>query len=49
MTKWRYKVIGLSVRGSDTQKSLNSIGSEGWELIAVIDGIAIFKRPIEDK
>lgn len=51
MQKWEYKVtdwVGKGWDGNinfrDAYKLLSEMGEEGWELVAVKDGVAIFKR-----
>jgi hypothetical protein len=34
MQEWEYKVI----RGYSSEKELNKLGAEGWELVAVVAG-----------
>jgi hypothetical protein len=63
MQKWEYKTIKLETTGMmggilDTtafDRTLNQLGSEGWELVAAFDtnlsygatreAVAVFKRP----
>lgn len=44
MTKWEYARIG----GSYGYKldSMNLMGKNGWELVAMLDGYCYFKRPL---
>ena len=35
-TRWEYKAVGLSTAYPD-EKALNSLGSQGWELVGVSD------------
>lgn len=55
MIKWKYKVV--SAYGLD-EKQLNALGSEGWELIALVPSLFlgvseetefIFKRKVGDE
>ena len=41
---WRYRVVSLEP-GDATEERLNELGQEGWELAAIAEGRAIFKRP----
>lgn len=52
VVKWEYETrswVGLDWNGDANvraaYKMLSEMGNDGWELAAVIDGIAIFKRP----
>ena len=50
MAKWRYKIESLPDDASNRAwKTISELGSDGWELVSVIDGggehIAYFKRP----
>jgi len=58
MSQWEYRIESLNLDiqtaqcGSDSQKTLNDLGGEGWEAVAVWplheDGLsvcALFKRP----
>lgn len=46
MQKWEYKVIHL-INVSDSIELLNSLGGQGWELVAVDEARRyFFKRPI---
>ncbi len=40
---WEYTAIPLNTALVDT---LNALGADGWELVAVVDGHAILKRPM---
>lgn len=43
--KWEYKVINFALKFR-TEKKLNELGEEGWELVDVQYGREmIFKRP----
>lgn len=44
--KWEYKVVH-SVFQFDVEMDLNVLGNIGWELIAIVNGVAILKRPIK--
>jgi len=41
MTKWEY----LTLHDYHNTYHLNELGEEGWELCAVYDGAAYFRRP----
>ena len=43
MTTWEYLTVPLVSHA--LQQILNQWGSEGWELVAVVNDIAYFKRP----
>lgn len=49
MTKWEYKVAPVSYfRHQRTEKELNELGEQGWELVVIqagSDPVGIFKRP----
>jgi len=49
MMKWEYKIImlGADDHGSFNDYLLNHQGELGWELVAVSDHLAYFKRPKE--
>lgn len=54
MTKWEYRIWNWEMSGSDNpQKDIDTMGSEGWELIYILEGNKIisffFKRPLEEK
>ena len=41
--KWEYKIVPLgTMKGAE----LDSLGNEGWELVAVYDDKLFFKRPV---
>jgi hypothetical protein len=42
MQKWKYLVVQMK----GTEAKLNSLGADGWELVAIGDGdhLAYFKR-----
>lgn len=43
--RWEYSTVAiLDVVCSAAQEMLNTAGRSGWELVAVDDGIAYFKR-----
>ncbi len=50
MTKWEYFVAPILIHAS--QQILNNFGSEGWELVQIVQGsnsespVGYFKRPI---
>jgi hypothetical protein len=57
-TTWEYKTIYITVEGEgvgpgDPMRTLNQLGSEGWELVqmnkrsqnSTLEGYWIFKRP----
>lgn len=43
MTSWEYLTVPLVSHA--LQQILNQWGSEGWELVTVVNDIAYFKRP----
>lgn len=46
-TQWEYKARNLAkVPGVATEDDFNRLGQQGWELVAVAQDYAIFKRPI---
>lgn len=45
--KWEYKSI-IRV-GNDADKVVQELGLLGWEMFAVSDELAYFKRPIEEQ
>ena len=45
---WEYTGLLLSVYAGDNIDKLNSMGANGWELVAVDSGIAYMKRRLED-
>lgn len=48
MTTWEYRVVRLNeYKPSEHEKSLNSFGAEGWELVALVGVYAYMKRPAE--
>lgn len=57
ITQWEYKNItykGSSVVKEETEKELNQLGKEGWELAGTFSndigrGTMIFKRPKQPK
>ena len=44
-TQWEYVMYGLGNSEQGPQGFMNELGTKGWELIAVNDGRAYFKRP----
>jgi len=40
MDKWEYIVISSTIE----KALLNKLGGQGWELVAIYDGFAFFKR-----
>lgn len=51
VTRWEYVTTPLMIH--TTQAILNNWGSEGWELVQVVQGpegglVAYLKRPVED-
>jgi hypothetical protein len=45
MKKWEYKVVWLSTRDSYKQeKLLDDLGCDGWELVAVVEGIIFYLK-----
>jgi hypothetical protein len=49
-TTWEYLVLRLADHSWEAQAaSLNEAGRKHWELVAVLDGLAYLKRPIEHK
>jgi hypothetical protein len=45
MVRWQYRVVATSAGFVD---QLGRLGEDGWELITVDGGSALFKRPVED-
>ena len=43
MQTWEYATVPLIEHA--TQEILNNWGDEGYELVAVVDNVAYFKRP----
>jgi hypothetical protein len=49
-TTWEYLVLHLVDLSHEARAaSLNEAGRKHWELVAVLDGAAYLKRPIEHK
>lgn len=52
MTKWEYKTKALRDFPDGmfytTIHHLDDLGQEGWELATISNGLAYFKRPMED-
>lgn len=44
MTTWEYATAPLISHA--LQQILNQWGSQGWELVQVVDNVAYFKRPV---
>lgn len=45
--RWQYKfVTGKNVALWQDEAMFNSLGGEGWELCAHVNGVFIFKRPL---
>ena len=44
VTTWEYATAPLISHA--LQQILNQWGSQGWELVAVADNVAYFKRPV---
>ena len=50
ITKWDYLVVyssDLSDLNEDSDKTLDELGAEGWELAGVDRGVFYFKKPLE--
>lgn len=52
--KWEYTVRPIKIREGDDHfelliKYLNLQGDNGWELVSINNGIAYFKRPIQEE
>lgn len=46
--RWQYRARNLKkVLGSGMEADFNEHGAAGWELVAAVDGYAIFKRPVD--
>jgi hypothetical protein len=45
MSRWEYATVPLITHA--LQQILNQWGSDGWELVAVADNVAYFKRPVD--
>lgn len=43
--RWEYLIRPLAHMGGNINAYLNVLGAEGWELVAIDEGIAYFKRP----
>jgi len=46
VTRWEYATAPLISHA--LQQILNQWGSDGWELVCVVDNVAYFKRPVGD-
>lgn len=46
MIRWEYATAPLISHA--LQQILNQWGSDGWELVTVVDNVAYFKRPLGD-
>ena len=44
--RWEYLTLKFEPIQDRYLEMMNSLGRGGWELVAVNDGIAYFKRPI---
>jgi hypothetical protein len=44
VTRWEYATAPLISHA--LQQILNQWGSDGWELVTVVDTVAYFKRPL---
>jgi hypothetical protein len=45
--RWEYRARNLKkVAGMGLESDFNEHGAAGWELVAEVDGYAIFKRPV---
>jgi hypothetical protein len=45
MDKWEYYVISLAKEAQVVSGYLDELGRDGWELVAVENGVYFFKRP----
>lgn len=43
MTKWEYESSPLHLL------TMSELGKQGWELVAIVNGIAYFKRQIDGR
>lgn len=45
--RWEYRARNLKkVAGMVMEADFNKHGAAGWELVAAVDGYALFKRPV---
>lgn len=45
--RWEYRARNLKkVPGPGMESDFNEHGAAGWELVAAVDGYAVFKRPV---
>jgi len=42
--KWEYKIITNGVSKTGMENTLNSLGQDGWELVAALGGVIYLKR-----
>jgi hypothetical protein len=45
MSRWEYATVPLISHA--LQQILNQWGGDGWELVAIADNVAYFKRPLD--
>ena len=43
MTKWEYNTASAHLG------TLGEMGKDGWELVAIVNGVAYFKRPVDGR
>lgn len=44
--RWEYKALNLKkILGPGLENTLNKLGADGWEFVAVAKDYAVFKRP----
>lgn len=46
MIKWIY--ASRYLKGDGEMRGMNEMGTDGWELICIIEGWYYFKRPIKE-
>jgi hypothetical protein len=48
LKKWNYITVGLDGTKPILEDRLKYWGEEGWELVSVDDGVAYFKKELEE-
>ncbi len=48
LQKWDYRVERVAYYNEQAEPELQRLGEEGWELVAIDEGYAFLKRPLQE-